>query len=555
MHVINSFIENISNSDVLLVSGVLAVSFIIFIYDKILAFLYLCLTGISYWFLFDQINYINGVIVSSVFNVNFWPKEVILFNQVYAIGYEDFVDLLSVAVIVIGCLIAIILMNAPSSYRIRGAQIVKAKARWLGWFRNELRVGNVVIPKNIQTRSISIEGDVGSGKSELIFGLIKYFRRNNHPGFCLDFGLEIVEKLYKNGDVILDCRQELINWSIFAEIMTKNDCYRVAAAFIPDVSGSNKEWIGYARTFLAAILMRLYNDNATNKVLIHYLNTLSIKQLAEELKGLGIDRIFDDSAEKMLASILGVLNLCTVSLGLLEPNAGKDSLSITKIVRKKNSQWIFALHDADTTEQHYILIRAWTMLVLNSVLGLSPDNNFRYVISIDEFPVLGHLTNIHKAVALGRKRGLVAIFGFQKRAQLREIYGNNITESILGCTGTRVILRVLEGNSAEEISKDIGDEEIINTQVTYSNGVKQRQPRKELRRVLLASEIQAMPDLEAVVNSADNKKWLQTPLKVISKKFKKIDLPLAVEESCDSLSANIDKDTNTDIKQSSFDEI
>jgi len=555
MHVINGAIESLSNSDVMFIAGVLLVSFFIFIYEKVLAVLYLCIAGIIYWFFLEQINYIDGVILSAFMEPDFWRKELVFLNQSYNIGYYDVLAAMNNTVIIVGCLILIIIMNTPPVHRVRGAKIIIAKARWLSLFKNELRVGNVVIPKKIQTRSISIEGDVGSGKSELILAIINYFRRNNHPGFCLDFGSELVEKLYRETDVILDFEQGFINWSLFAEIRNKNDCYRVAEAFIPKVPGVKNEWLGYAVSFLAAILMRLYNEKATNKDLIYYLNTLSVEQLSEELKGLGIDRVFDESAEKMLGSILGVLNLCTTSLGLLDPSAGKDSLSISKIVRKKNSQWIFALHDADTSGQQYILIRAWTMLALNSVLGLKQDKNFRYVLSLDEFPVLGHLNNIDKAVALGRKRGLVAVIGFQKRSQIREEYGNNVTESILGCAGTKIILRTSEATSAEEISKDIGDVEVIRTQISCSNGVEQRQRVQQIERLKLASEIQAMPDLMAFIKSAGNSFWSQTHLKIISNKFKKIDLPKEDEEFCDSSDSNIVKNINVNQTKSPFDDI
>ena len=100
---------------------------------------------------------------------------------------------------------------------------------------------------------------------------------------------------------------------------------------------------------------------------------------------------------------------------------------------------MFALYDADTSEPHKILMRAWTMLTINSVLSLSPDKDFRFVVSADEIPVLGPLNGIDEAVALGRKRGFVGLLGFQNRPQLRQIYGKDVTESILGCAGTKII--------------------------------------------------------------------------------------------------------------------
>lgn len=559
MHVINAAFDNISNSDVMFIAGVIVISSFIFRYDKALAVLYACITGSIYWFLLKQINYIVSFILSFVTKHYYLPKEINLFGQIYSLSYENILNILSVAVIIFGCLIIGILANTSPVYRLRGAKLINSKFSWLSWIKGELRIGDVVLPKKLQTRSISVEGDVGVGKSEIILAIINFFRRKNHPGFCLDFGSEVAEKLSRPSDIVFDCKSEGINWSPYSEIKSDSDCHRVAAALVGRSSGSNQEWIGYAILFLAAIFMRSYKDNATNKELSHYLNGLSIEKLAQELKGLGIDRVFEKSAERMLTSILSVLSLSAMSLRLLNPNAGKDAISISETISMKSPKWIFVLYDARTSESSKELRRTLTMLVFDAVLCLAANKNYRFVVSIDELPTQGHLTGLDNFVALGRKRGLVAILGFQNRAQLREVYGNNVTDSILSCTGTKIILRTSEGSSAESISKEVGDEEIIRKQNPTSNGISQRPPKPEMRTVLLPPEIQSLPDLTALVKTAGDSPWVRTRIKIVSNKIKNVDISIHTSTSNmvadDSLDTNVVKDINVNKSKSSFDDV
>ena len=555
MHTINNIFENVSNQDILFISVVLAISFSMFLYEKVLSALYLFATTIVYMLFIEKIKYVVGKLLSVLFGDYLWSKRIIVFDQTYGLSQENVTNTLSIAVIIIGVLIIFMVFSRPNERVIRGSIIEEAKTNWIGLIKGDLSVGKVSMPKKFQTRSIAIEGDVGTGKSELLLSLIYYFRKNNHPGFCLDFGSEVAGKLCRESDVVIDCTKGFIPWSLFSEIENDNDCNRVAAAYIPEASGSEKEWKGYARLFLGAILMRLYKEDATNQELLHYLNTLSVEKLSDELRGFGIDRVFSESADRMLASILGVLNLCTMSLKLLDPKAGRNAISISKTILDKGNRWVFVLYDARTSEASQVIRRALAVLAFDAVLSIKPDNNFRFVISIDELPAQGFINSLDYLVALGRKRGLVALLGFQNRAQLRKIYGKDAADAILSCAGTKVILRTSEGASSESISKEIGEVEIERKQVTSTNGVEQRQLVRETKRKILPSQIQELPDLEGLVKLPGNTPWKRTPLKVISKKIKNIDLPKEDVEFCDSSDTNIAKDTIVNNQQSSFDDI
>lgn len=78
-----------------------------------------------------------------------------------------------------------------------------------------------------------------------------------------------------------------------------------------------------------------------------------------------------------------------------------------------------------------------------------------------------------KALAEVRKYGGCFVLGLQDLSQLDDLYGVNITRTISGNTGTKVIFRLPDTYTATRISEFLGKQEIIEPNESISYGAHQ----------------------------------------------------------------------------------
>jgi hypothetical protein len=94
---------------------------------------------------------------------------------------------------------------------------------------------------------------------------------------------------------------------------------------------------------------------------------------------------------------------------------------------------------------------------------------------------------------LGRSKGVAVVIGAQDTAQIRAIYGADQAKAWFGMTGTKIITRINASESAEDISRIIGEQEIErpNRSVTRASGRSSvtESLARDIRRVVTASEL------------------------------------------------------------------
>lgn len=125
---------------------------------------------------------------------------------------------------------------------------------------------------------------------------------------------------------------------------------------------------------------------------------------------------------------------------------------------------------------------------------------------LDEAASFGRIQSLEHSITKGRKSGLRTVLGVQSVAQLRTIYGEDRTETILGSLNSAVIFGTQDPDTAEYLSKRIGDAEV---EITASNSSRTpgqlghshtgQSTHRTLQRVVLPAEISALPSLTAYV--------------------------------------------------------
>jgi len=367
------------------------------------------------------------------------------------------------------------------------------------------------IPRWMDLRGFLLCGAQGTGKTQVIHNVLKSARARGDRAVIMDAAGDLMSSHFQPGDVILnpfDERGE--SWAFFADMQNESEAKEMAASFIPDLNSENKEWSEYARSLVAAVIKKLHRQGLTsNADLYDHIAMLSTEELSELVKGSPVQRLFEEGAERMLSSVLGIVSLNMDSIELLSMTADKSSgFSIREWVKDEQRKGFLWITYMDNTERATKpLRRAWVDIMVRSVLNdLQPNEKRRIWLVIDELYSCGKLDMLPKAINRGRKYGLAVLMGMQALAHLREIYGREGAEGIMACAATLLALRVGDAATADELSKNLGDAQIVRA-VESQNSSRQdivgQKSRGEsvneqwsIEKIVLPSEIQRLKNME-----------------------------------------------------------
>jgi hypothetical protein len=368
-----------------------------------------------------------------------------------------------------------------------------------------LRLGSFKLPKPLETRAILLAGEPGTGKTQLIIGLLLSAFRRNERAIVFDAGGDLCSKLSAKDDYLLSVsHHDGLPWSPFGEIRKITDCAMVANALIPEGVGESRAWIQYARELLATILQRCYQGQMqTNESLLHFIRLATRVELEELVKQTSSQRLFEPGNDKMLSNVLSILSQNLSVLSYLDPMANEKSFSIRAWVASgTNNLWI--PYEASSLAATASIRAAWIEILSRAALDLEVSDKPQLWIVLDELAANGKIEGLDALVSRGRKYGVIPLIGIQNKAQLDQIYGRDLATSILSSTGHRVVLRTPDPDTADYLSRTIGDQESRNKNQTFNsqNGGTSTHYATETKRLVMASEIAGLPDRQGYLKVA-----------------------------------------------------
>jgi hypothetical protein len=325
---------------------------------------------------------------------------------------------------------------SPRGVPVRGSRLVAFG--WVGLRKllspDRLRIGGVALPRELESLHLLINGATGAGKSQTIHGTLSTLRARGDAAIITDIGSEALRGFGRADDWImnpLDARS--VAWSPFAEMDGPADAERLAKSMIPDHEGIEREWFVYSQALVAAALKRLWErGGATNESLLHALTLASPAELKALVQGLPAQALFHEGAEKMLASVRGIIGSYFAPYSYLAPEAGPKSWSIRRYVRDGQG-WLWLSYREDQAAALRPLLAAWIGEAVNAKLSLRAERVRRHWLLLDEVASLGRVQGLSDALTKGRKYGLCAIIGLQSVAQLRDAYGTDGAQTLLSC--------------------------------------------------------------------------------------------------------------------------
>lgn len=452
------------------------------------------------------------------------------------VSLADWVKFVLSTIIVWVMFIALRFTRDDSSL-IRGAKILSyeqmiKQLRTQGKSKIPLLMGQYFIPSSLESRSLALVGEPGTGKTQILIRLIISYFKRGEVIFCVDIGGDIYRKLGKNNDVIIAPNfQNSAQWSIFSEVENIADCRATASMMIEKALGESGSWDQKAIDYTTDLLSYCMKSGLTkNKNLMYLVRLATQKELKTVFDGTSSQRLFEPGSEKMLSNIQSIVSQNLSFFDLLNPDSGQDAFSFRKWTRTRDKN-LWLINDASSQEITLPLRRIGISLVIRESLDLGEDKSRTINVIMDELPANGRISSLQNALAQGRKYGLNFQLGFQSLALLYSVYSRDEAHAILGSAGHTVVLRTPDQETAEYYSRTIGDSVIEREQVSFSepnNGVTKQRVR-DTQRAVMPTEIQSLQDLHGYVKFSTISGWGKIKIPIVPLESKNQLIPKSFE--------------------------
>lgn len=358
--------------------------------------------------------------------------------------------------------------------------------------RVALQLGSVMIPFRLETRHIAMAGTTGSGKSTALRQLLDVIDERGETALVYDTSGDFIAHYYDptRGDVILNpFDQRGAFWDLFREIAHPATATRIAHYLISATGDRDKDvWLETARILVANILRTLWQDGrCTLQALLDALQSMSREELERWLAHTSSARTFAEDADKATGSVLFMLAKAVELLMFLRaaPREGEVSFSFARFFagidqHQGRKPWIFVPRKEDYFEATKPLMALWLECAASATLGLPPSDARRIWFVLDELADLPRVDNLVRLLPEGRKFGASIILTFQAIGQMRNRYGREGAEALLGCCNTKLFLQLIDQESREWASHTIGNVEVEISTISDTIDPKTGRPQRTL---------------------------------------------------------------------------
>lgn len=371
---------------------------------------------------------------------------------------------------------------------------------------SSLTLAGVPLYQGIERQHFLIHGSTGTGKSLIIAELLDGIRARGDRAIIYDKHGSFVERYYREEkDVLLnplDARGQA--WHPWVEARGAADFDMMAAGLMPHPPGQGSDpfWINAARIIFASTAFKMTNDKDKSLAkLLQYLFTDDLTELSTLLAGTEAASLVSDKAEKTALSVKSVLATYLKMLKYLKHDENPFSIREWVTAPKANN-WLFISSRADKHESLKPLMSLWLDLAANALMSAGEGPTRRLWLIVDELPSLQRLPYLPAFMAEGRKFGGCFVGGIQNYFQLQKIYGPDGAKEVADLCNTRVFFRAPSHESAQWVSKELGDGELLETRegISYGannvrDGVSINQQRI-IRPAVSVSDIHQLPDLQ-----------------------------------------------------------
>ena len=423
------------------------------------------------------------------------------------------------------CLVLVRVLRATSQDVHKRGTRVLARRRWAWRARARVSLAGVGLHPQEETKHFKLIGTTGTGKSTAIASLLAGALGRGDRAVITDPDGGYLKRFYdrRRGDVILNPFESAsVRWDPFADVQAPWDIEQVVMGLIPSTEdASAREWRGYARTFLSAVLRRCWCSQEVDLAELWRLLTIaSAAELRPVVAGSPAQPFLDPENTRMFSSIRSVAVSAAAALEYVATQRAR-SFSVRRWVREGRGV-LFMPYAAGQIAALRSIIAMWMRLsIFEAMNGAGEDQHLWFV--VDELDSLGAIDGLKDALTRLRKFGGRCVLGFQSAAQVSSTYGADAQTIVENC-GNSLILRCSgsePGGTAQFASRLIGEREVIRRQTARgrdreglfaARGARRSTNVSEqhvIEAAVLAAQLEQLPDLAGYLKTASSPVWRQ----------------------------------------------
>jgi type IV secretory pathway TraG/TraD family ATPase VirD4 len=414
----------------------------------------------------------------------------------------------------------------------RGVRLIDATARpRIMWRVNvgteQLTLAGVPIPALDEAKHFKLIGTTGTGKSTAIRELLRTAIARGDRVVFADPDASYLQRFHQRfrGDIVLNpFERDSVKWDLFAEIQNSYDVEQLVSGLIADTQDpSAREWRGYARTFLSAVIRRCRATRRPSAAeLWHLLMVAPVEELRPIVAGTPAQPFLEAENARMFGSIRSVTGSAMAAFEYIQTQRAAP-FSVREWVRNHaGSGLLFIPYKAGQIAALRSLIAAWIRLAIFEALSQEEGRDQRLWFVIDELDALGAIDGLKDALARLRKFGGRCVLGFQSIAQVSLTYGLGEANTLVENCGNTLILRCSgseNGGTSQFASKLIGEREIVRRQISRGtdrdSGFSARGSRRSrniteqhvTEAAVMPSELELLPDMCGYLKLASSAHW------------------------------------------------
>lgn len=410
---------------------------------------------------------------------------------------------------------ALLACGADEGEYIRGAWLSDAKtfSKSLAQASHQILLGDVPLPDGAEKLHSIIVASTGAGKSVALRKLLMQLRSLGDRVVVVDNGGEFYSRLGQHDDIVMAPLEA--GWDLRNEIRNAYEWGNAARSVVPDGEGNAAEWRRMAQSLLADVGVSVGSE-CDNKKLFEILSVDSADALAPIVEGTASAVMLQEGGQKLLTNIRSVYN-DFIKTWQFAPGG---SFSFRQYMQDDSeSRWLWIPFKESQFDLVRSMIATWIDVLVNAGLERSEGAKRTWVV-IDELDTLGELSSLIAATTKLRKRNVCIVVACQSFSQLAHNYGEQRARTLLNCFSNVLVLRSVDAYTAEALSLRLGEQEFVNRSISRNDSPSQfGQGTTEttsvgVRRIVLASEIQNLPDLTGYMKPAGNYPAVKTTMEI-----------------------------------------
>lgn len=348
-----------------------------------------------------------------------------------------------------------------------------------------LSLGSLRLPSRAACSHFAIAGATGSGKTLLQRLLMQSALPRiglgcGHRALLYDAKQDLLPLLAGMHlrapiHILHPLDRRAVAWNMAADIKTPASALQTASLLIPEIKTDNNPFFANAaRHLLTGALNALIEQAGARWTLRHVLLVMRDPARLGNLLSRSDQTRFLLQYFEHPGTFQNILSTVLTALAPFETMAAawdraEETLSLERWMTEE-SILVLGCDEANRAAleaMNRLIFRRISELLLSRP-EVTDHHGSRTWFFLDEVREAGRLESLSRLLTKGRSKGAAVVLGFQDIAGLRDVYGQEVANELVGQCATSVILRLNSPETAAWASKLIGAREVLETRHGHS---------------------------------------------------------------------------------------